>query len=118
MTVTAGSAVPVASTTANTDDFTVSNGAVTINRCGTYLATYTINIPTGTDIDTSVVMNVNGVTQPSTLLNIAAAGSYTGQTVFTVNKGAVVSLVSSAAFAVADTIGQNIVTLTLTRIGC
>jgi len=117
VTVTAGAAIPLAPTTVSTNDFTVSNGTVTINRCGTYLATYTVNIPAGSEVDTTIVMNVNGVTQPSTLLSISEAGSYTGQTVFTANTGATVSLVSNAAFTVSEPIGQNVVALTLTRIG-
>ena len=116
VTVTAGAAIPLTSTNTSCNDFTVSNGTVTINRCGVYLATYTANIPAGTEIDTTIVMNVNGVAQPSTLLDISAPGSYTGQTVFKANAGTTISLVSSAAFSIADPIGQNIVALTLTRI--
>ena len=116
LSVTAGAAIPLSATNISDHDFTVSNGTVTIKRCGTYLATYTVNIPSGAELDTTIVMNVNGVAQPSTLLNVSAAGSYTGQTVFKANCGTTVSLVSSAAFSVTDPVGQNIVALTLTRI--
>lgn len=116
LAVTSGAAIPLTANTTSCNDFTVSNGSVTINRCGTYLATYTINIPAGAEIDTSIVMNVNGIAQSSTLMNITAVGSYTGQTVFKANAGTTVSLVSNAAFSIADPIGQNVVSLTLTRI--
>jgi len=117
LTVTAGAAIPLATTSVSNHDFTVSNGAVTINCCGTYMATYTVNVPAGAEVDTTIVMNVNGIAQPSTLLNVDVAGSYTGQTVFKANAGTTVSLVSSAAFSITEPVGQNIVTLTLTRIG-
>ena len=116
LAVTAGAAIPLTVNTTSCNDFTVSNGTVTINRCGTYLATYTVNIPSGAEIDTSIVMNVNGIAQSSTLLNISADGSYTGQTVFKANAGSTVSLVSNAAFSITDPVGQNVISLTLTRI--
>lgn len=114
--VTAGAAVPLVSTAISDSDFSVSGGIVTINRCGTYLATYTVNIPTGTEIDTNFILNVNGIAQPGTLLNVASAGSYTGQTVFTANAGTTLSIVSSAAAAIPDPVGQNVATLTLIKI--
>jgi hypothetical protein len=98
------------------NDFTVSGGTVTINRCGTYLATYTVNLPVAPEAGSTTIMNVNGVAQPSTLLNLTDAGSYTAQTVFTANRGTTISIVSNNALTVADPAGLNIVTLTLTRI--
>lgn len=94
----------------------MTNGVVTFCRCGVYLATYTVHVPTGSEVDTSIVMNVNGVAQPNTLLNVAAVGSYTGQTVFTANAGTTLSLVTSAALSITEPVGQNVVTLTFTRI--
>lgn len=117
VTVAAGAAIPLVTTSISSDDFSVTNGVVTFSRCGVYLATYTVHVPTGSEVDTNIVMNVNGVAQTNTLLNVSAAGSYTGQTVFTANVGSVLSLVSSAALSITEPAGQNVVTLTLTRIG-
>lgn len=117
LSVTAGAAVPLVATAVSDSDFSVSGGIVTINRCGTYLATYNVNIPTGAEIDTNFILNVNGVAQPGTLLNVSSAGSYSGQTVFTANAGTTLSIVSSAATAITDPVGQNVVTLTLIKIG-
>lgn len=117
LTVTAGAAVPLVPTAVSTNDFTVAGGAITVNRCGVYLATYTANIPIGAEVDTTLVLNVNGAAQPSTLQTVSTPGSYTGQTVFTANAGSTVSLISSAALSLTEPIGQNVVNLTLTRIG-
>ena len=102
--------------TSSCNDFTVTGGTVTINRCGTYLATYTVNIPADSTVDTDILINVNGVAQPGSLLDITGAGSYTGQTVFKANSGTTLSIVSNAALSLTESVGQNIVTLTLTRI--
>ena len=112
----AGAAVPLTAMTASCNDFTVTGGTVTINRCGTYLATYTVNVPLEATIDTDILINVNGVAQPGSLLDIAAGGSYTGQTVFKANPGTTLSIVTTAALSLTESVGQNIVTLTLTRI--
>jgi len=103
-------------TNVSCNDFTVSGGTVTINRCGTYLATYTVNVPLEATIDTDILINVNGVAQPGSLLDITAGGSYTGQTLFKANPGTTLSIVSGSAFSLTESVGQNIVTLTLTRI--
>ena len=101
-----------------TDDFSVNSGLITIEEEGTYLATYTVRVPTGSTVESTVTLNVNDASQSAAITEVGGAGpiGFTAQAVFDVCDHATVSLRSSEAINLTTTSPQPLVTLTLVKI--
>lgn len=101
--------------------FDVNSGLITVRDAGTYLATYTVQVPAAAELDTTVTLNVNGASQSAAATQIVSAAgddttSYTGQAIFEAAEGATVSLRSSDAINVAESAAQPIFNLSLVQL--
>lgn len=101
--------------------FEVNSGLITLENAGTYLATYTVQVPAAAALDTTVTLNVNGASQSAAATQIVTAAgdtttSYTGQAIFEAADGATVSLRTSEAINVTDPAAQPIFTLALVQL--
>jgi len=100
------------------DGFSVNSGMVSIEKGGTYLATYTVRIPEGTALDSTITLNVNDASQSSAIAEVGGDGpqSYTAQAIIDVNDYATVTLRSTEAINIANTSPQPLFTLSLVQL--
>lgn len=101
--------------------FEVNSGLITVENEGTYLATYTVQVPAATALDTNITLNVDGASQSAAATQVTTAAgdttaSYTGQAIFEAAEGATVSLRTSAAINVTEPAAQPIFTLSLVQL--
>ena len=101
--------------------FEVNSGLITLERAGTYLATYTVPAPDTAALDTTITLNVDGASQSTAATRVlTAAGdtttSFTGQAIFQADDGATVSLRTSEAINVTDPAAQPMFTLSLVQL--
>ncbi|MBR2697491.1 MAG: hypothetical protein IKE76_02785 [Clostridia bacterium] len=102
--------------------FEVNSGLIKLENPGTYLATYKVQVPENTALDTTITLNVDGASQSAAATQVvteaaASTASFTGQSIFQAAEGATVSLRSSEAINVTDPASQPIFTLTLVQLG-
>ena len=96
--VSANGIVPLAlSDTTRDRMFDTNCGLITVEAPGTYLATYKVNVPAGTTMETLLTLNVNGACQSPATENVVADGgssslNYTAQAIFEADEGDTVSL--------------------------
>lgn len=122
LTVAASGSVPFAMGV-NTGDFAVNGGNITIQQAGNYLATITLQLPGDTAADATLNLNLNGSALPAARIDIDSTtsdgnvASHASQVIFTASEGSVISLTGDSAFTISGTSGQNLITLTLIRLG-
>ena len=100
------------------NDFPVSCGLITLQDEGTYLATYSVRMPEGADVKSTISLTVNDASQASavTMVGGAAPNSFTAQAIFDVHDRATVALRSSEAINIPETCPQPMFTLTLVKL--
>lgn len=100
------------------NDFPVNSGMITIEEEGTYLATYTVRVPTGATVDSTVTLNVNDASQSMAIAEIGGEGptGVTAQAIFDVYDYATVTLRSSEAINITTPSTQPLVTLSLVKL--
>ena len=100
------------------NDFPVNSGLITVEREGTYLATYTVRVPDGAAMASTLTLNVNDASQSSAIAEIGGVGpaGYTAQAIFDVGDHATVALRTSEAINLANPSAQPLVTLSLVRL--
>ena len=101
--------------------FEVNSGLITVESEGTYLATYTVQVPADTALDSIFTLNVNDASQSTAITQViteagASTSSYTGQAIFQADEGDAVSLRSSEAVSVTETSPQPMFTLSLVKL--
>ena len=119
MAVTANGIVPLVKSSGMTGiDFPVNSGLITVEESGTYLATYTVRVPEGAALDSTITLNVNDASQSSAIAQVGgeAPASVTAQAIFDVNERATVTLRSSEAINITDTSAQPLFTLSLVQL--
>ncbi len=96
----------------------VNSGMVSIDESGTYLATYTVRVPEGAEIDSTITLNVNDASQSSAITQVggAAPACFTGQAIFDVCDRATVTLRSTDAINLTDPSVQPVFALSLMRL--
>lgn len=124
LTVAAAGNIPFTISGVGGGDFSVNGGNITLRQEGDYLAVITFQLPGDTAADSTLNLNLNGTTLPAARISVEGtttdgkAVSYSSQTMFTASAGAIISLTSEEALTVATPVGQNLITLTLIKIGC
>ncbi len=100
------------------NDFPVNSGLVTIDEKGTYLATYTVRVPEGEAVASTLTLNVNDASQSSAVAEVGGEGptSFTAQSIFEVGDRATLTLRSSEAISLTQPSTQPLVTLSLVRL--
>lgn len=122
LTVAASGSVPFAMGV-NTGDFAVNGGNITLQQAGNYLATITLQLPGDTAADATLNLNLNGSALPAARIDIdpttadGNVASHASQAIFTASEGSVISLAGDSAFTIPGVSGQNLITLTLIRLG-
>ena len=116
LNVAAGGIIPLVSTVNYPDAFVVSNGTIVFRKQGTFLATYTVRIPSGGTANTTIDLNVNGVPQIPAEVTVSGPGVYSAQTIFTVTDGSMLTLTSSNALNLIGATTSPIFTLSLVEI--
>ena len=98
--------------------FPVNSGLITIEEEGTYLATYTVRVPEGQTLTTTLTLNVNDASQSSAITEVGGEGpvAFTAQAIFDVSDCATLSLRSSEAINITETSSQPLVTLSLVKL--
>lgn len=114
--------IPLARTMCGCDAFTVNSGMITLREPGTYLATYTVRVPMGTELSTTTTLNLNDAMQTSGIAVIDTGAEATGtvsttaQAILNVESGDTVTLRSSDPINVAGTAAQPMFTLSLVKL--
>ena len=119
MAVTANGIIPLVNNSCvNAADFPVNSGLISVEESGTYLATYTVRVPEGAALDSTITLNVNDASQSSAIAQVGgeAPGGVTAQAIFDVNERATVTLRSSEAINITDTSAQPLFTLSLVKL--
>ena len=100
------------------EDFGVNSGLITLKRAGTYLATYTVRAPEGAALDTTVTLNVNDASQSAAISDVGGAApfSYTAQAIIEADAGDTVTLRSSEAISITESVPQPLFTLSLVKL--
>lgn len=101
--------------------FDVNCGLVTVESEGTYLATYTVQAPADTAMNTLFTLNVNDAAQSTATTQVvteagATTSSFTGQAIFQADEGDAVTLRSSEAVNVTESASQPMFTLSLVKL--
>lgn len=119
MAVTANGIIPLVNNSCvNAGDFPVNSGLITVEETGTYLATYTVRVPEGAELASTITLNVNDASQSTAIAEVggAAPATTTAQAIFDVNDRATVTLRSSEAINITDTSAQPLFTLSLVKL--
>ena len=119
MAVTANGIIPLVNNSCvKANDFPVNSGLITVEERGTYLATYTVRVPEGAAMDSTITLNVNDASQSSAIAEVggAAPATTTAQAIFEVNDRATVTLRSSESINITDTCAQPLFTLSLVKL--
>ncbi len=99
-----------------------ANNQLVLLQAGVYKAVYTLNIPAGAVVDTTLQLQLNGATIPCSQISVshtAADGTVTitGQALFESSYASTLQLVSSAALQYAgDNAGDVLATLMVSRL--
>ena len=102
-------------------DFDINSGMISLEKGGTYLATYTVKVPETAALDTTITLNVDGASQSAAATQViteagTTTSSFTGQAIFEADEGATVSLRSSEAINVTDPAAQPMFSLSLVQL--
>ena len=100
------------------DGFNVNSGLVTVKEEGTYLATYTVRLPEGADVNSTITLNVNDASQSSAITQVGGAGPgcFTAQAIFDAGDDSTVTLRSSEAINITEPSAQPLFTLSLVKL--
>ena len=114
--MTANGIIPLAYNNCMSDNgFPVNSGLITIEEGGTYLATYTVRVPEGAALDSTITLNVNDASQSSAIAR-ANGSSTTAQAIFDVSDRATLTMRSSEAINITDPSAQPLFTLSLIKL--
>ena len=99
-------------------DFAVNCGMITVEKAGTYLATYTVRVPEGQTLASNITLNVNDACQSTAITEVGGEGpvSFTAQAICDMCERSTVALRSSEAINLTDPSVQPLVTLSLVQI--
>jgi len=120
-TVAAGGVIPLQTNLANDRYFTNNNGSILIRRAGTYLVTYTVQVPVGETLASQYYLTLNGTAVNESALNVTdnvsaeETKSYTAQVIIQASANSTLALNSSAAVSV-DSTALNPYNLTIVRL--
>ena len=100
------------------DGFAVNSGLVTVEEAGTYLATYTVRLPEGADVNSTMTLNVNDASQSPAIMQVGGTGpvGFTAQAMIDVPERSAIALRTSEAINVTESSQQPLVTLTLVKV--
>ena len=119
--VSAGGVIPLETTLANAQYFTNNAGSILIRRAGTYLVTYTVQVPIGEALASQYYLTLNGTAVNESAVNVTdnvsaeETKSYTMQAIIQANANSTLALNSSAAVT-ADAAALNPYNLTIVRL--
>ena len=119
MAVTANGIIPLAKNNcAGVNDFRVNSGLISVEESGTYLATYTVRVPEGAALDSTITLNVNDACQSAAIAEVGGAApvSTSAQAIFDVSERATVTLRSSEAINITESSAQPLFTLSLVKL--
>jgi hypothetical protein len=99
-------------------DFSVNCGMITVEKAGTYLATYTVRVPEGQEMTSNITLNVNDACQTSAITEVGGQGpaSFTAQAICDMCERSTIALRSSEAINLTEPSVQPLVTLSLVKI--
>lgn len=119
VTVAAGGAVPLQTSLANDRYFTNNNGSILIRRAGTYLVTYTVQLPAGEATASQYYLALNGTAVNGSAVNAGedttTSESYTAQVIVQAPANSTLTLNSADAVSL-DATALNPYNLTIVRL--
>ena len=120
MAVAANGVLPLVSCAGTGCDngFAVNCGMITVEKAGTYLATYTVRVPEEAAINSTLTLNVNDASQSTAVTQVggAAPTSFSAQAIFEACDRCTVTLRTAEAINVAESSTQPLVTLSLVKL--
>ena len=116
--VAANGIIPLVGNGCGCDGLGVNSGRINIEESGTYLATYAVRVPEGAEMESTVTLDVNDVSQASAVVEVGGDGPacFTAQALFEVDDRAAVTLRSSEVINITDVCLQPLFTLTLVQL--
>ena len=101
-----------------TGEFPVNSGLITLPEGGVYLATYTVRVPDGAAVDSTITLNVNDASQSTAIAEVGgtAPNSFTAQAIFEARDNATLALRSSEAINITSPNAQPLFTLSLVKL--
>ena len=96
----------------------VNSGMITVAEEGTYLATYSVRVPEGAELASTITLNVNDASQSTAVAEVGGAAPFssTAQAIFEVGDHATVTLRSSEPINVTESSQQPLFTLSMIKL--
>ena len=119
VTVNAGGVVPLQTNLAAAQYFTNNAGSILIRRAGTYLVTYTVQVPAGEAASTQYYLTLNGTAVNESALNVSDVATenetYSAQVMIQAPANSTLALNSTNAISLEAT-ALNPYNLTIVRL--
>lgn len=121
LALSAGGAVPLLAATSNTDTVAATQGGLLIRCAGTYMVTYSVNLPANEALTGQFYLQLNGQTLPASVRDVVTTadtttGSVTVQTLVQAPANSVLTLVSAGAVTIPTPGYPNVFNLTILRV--
>lgn len=121
LNVAAGARLNLAPTGSEGGNFIASQGGVLLHRAGTYLASYTVQVPEYQTMNSRLTLALNGSPLPAAALNAVKTGdgasaSFTAQTTFEAPAGSLLTLESMDGVCIQSPAAFNVVALSVARL--
>lgn len=117
----AGDNITLSSISTDTEGFIPTTSGIRILNAGTYMVTYTIQIPAGDPVSTRFQLTLDGGNIPSSAVDAVTEATdgttgYTMQAIIQANDNSLLNLNTQSALAITAAATANLVTLTIVQI--
>lgn len=121
MALSAGGTVPLLAATTNTDTLAATQGGLLIRCAGTYMVTYSVNLPANEAFTGQFYLQLNGQTLPASVRDVVATAdttttSVTVQMLVQAPANSVLTLASAGAVTLPTPGYPNVFNLTILRV--
>lgn len=120
MALSAGGMIPFLASTSNTDTVAATQGGVLIRCAGTYMVTYSVNLPANEAVTSQFYLQLNGQTIPASVRDVVSTAdtttSVTVQLLVQAQANSLLSLASANAVTIATPGYPNVFNLTILRV--
>ena len=119
--LSAGGMIPFLASTSNTDTVAATQGGVLIRCAGTYMVTYSVNLPANEAVTSQFYLQLNGQTIPASVRDVVSTAdttttSVTVQLLVQAQANSLLSLASANAVTIATPGYPNVFNLTILRV--
>ncbi len=113
--------VPLMASSGNTDTISATQGGLLIRCAGTYMVTYSVNLPANEAVTSQFYLQLNGQTIPASVRDVVSTAdttttSVTAQLLIQAPANSLLSLASANAVTIATPGYPNMFTLSIVRL--